>query len=411
MNRIGVVIHGVTGRMGDMARRSLAEIAARGGFEAGGERWIPVPIGLGRDAARLEAYARENGLEHTATEPLAAVERAAKINPEWQVYHCCVSTGVKHGVLMDLLSRLDPGTAAVFQEKPLAGNYREGFDIVELLHRRGFHDGLVHDFLETPGIRRAIELMPQIKPLTAQMIFGYEAAAGYSGNRDFVGQRPDFNWTLAESGGGIILDMSHESYISRALFGETASLSCAARLLVPVRKSAVTGSDISCDVEDYASIRRVHSSGVLNNSTWAWFRRINSEYGPLEISVEGEHGSLVFGLYGIKVQWKESAPAVRWKDSLAGKNVAWRDFWQPLPAPMANPFAAELEKYLRAFVTRAPYPLNAVAALNILGEVEGLYDSAARDGERVSATELLRYPARAPSGWTPERLQGRYGRG
>jgi hypothetical protein len=51
--------------------------------------------------------------------------------------------------------------------------------------------------------------------------------------------------------------------------------------------------------------------------------------------------------------------------------------------------------------------LNAVAALNILGEVEGLYDSAARDGERVPAAEFLRYPARVPSRWKPERLQGR----
>lgn len=410
MRRIGVVIHGVTGRMGDMARRSLAEIASRGGFTADGETWVPVPIGLGRDAERLEAYARQTGLSHTATDPLAAMERAAEIDPERQVYHCCVSTGVKHGVLMDILERLDPRTTAVFQEKPLAGNYREGFDVVELLGRRGFHDGVVHDFLETPGIRRAVELMPQIRPLTAQTVFGYEAAAGYSGNADFTGQRPDFNWTLAEAGGGIILDMSHESYISRALFGDTESLSCAARLLVPRRKSASTGKDIDCDVEDYAAIRRIHTSGVVNNSTWAWFRRINSEFGPLEISVEGEHGSLVFGLYGIKVQWKETAPAVRWKDSLAGKRVAWRDYWQQVAAPMVNPFAVEMEKYLRAFVTRSPYPLNAASALNILGEVEGLYESAAADGVPVSSARLLRYPARVASGWKPERLQGRYGR-
>jgi predicted dehydrogenase len=268
----------------------------------------------------------------------------------------------------------------------------------------------VHDLLETPGIRRAISMMPEIKPLTAQMIFGYEAAAGYSGNPDFVGQRPDFNWTLAEAGGGIILDMSHESYISHALFGETGSLSCASRLLVPRRRSAVTGRDILCDVEDYASIRRLHASGVVNNSTWAWFRRINSEFGPLEISVEGENGSLVFGLYGIKVQWRESAPAVRWKDSLAGKKVPWRDHWQVIPLEIANPFAVELGKFICSFVTGASYPLNAVAALNILGEVEGLYRSAARDGEVVRAGDILRYPERVGSDWKPERLQARYGR-
>jgi predicted dehydrogenase len=395
--------------MGDMARRSLADIAKKGGVQAAGETWMPVPIGLGREKTRLESYARETGLEHHHTEVDAALAAAARLNPDRQIYHCCVSTGVKHGLLMDLLPRLDARHTAVFQEKPLAGNYREGRDIVERLVTGKFYHGVVHDFLETPGIRRARAMMADIKPLTAQMVFGYESAAGYSGNPDFVGQRPDFNWTLAEAGGGIILDMCHESYISRALFGETANLSCAARLLVPKRKSATSGRDIACDVEDYASIRRVHTSGLVNNSTWAWFRRINSEFGPLEISVEGVEGSLVFGLYGIKVQWKESAPANRWKDSLAGKKVAWRDYWQVVPAEPVNAFAVELEKFMQAWVTGQPYGLDTIAALNILGEVEGLYQSAAADGQVVHARDLLAYPARTPAGWVPERLQGRYG--
>lgn len=411
MKQIGVVVHGVTGRMGDMARRSLAEIAARGGVRAAGETWVPVPIGLGRDSARLEAYCRENGVRHFHTEAVGALEIARKLNPERQIYHCCVSTGVKHDVLMGLLPRLDPRRVAVFQEKPLAGNYREGWEITDALRRGGFYDGVVHDFLETPGIRKAVEMMAQIKPLTAQMVFGYETGAGYGGNPDFAGQRPDFNWTLAEAGGGIILDMSHESYITRALFGDTRSLSCVARLLVPRRRTVAGDRDIVCDVEDYASIRRVHDSGVINNSTWSWFRRINSEFGPLEISVEGVEGSLVFGLYGIKVQWKESAPANRWKDSLAGKKVAWRDYWQPVGVDMVNPFAVELEKFIRSWVERKPYTLNATAALDILGEVEGLYQSAAADGKVIHAPDLLRYPAKVKPGWRPERLQSRYAQG
>ena len=409
MKGIGVVIHGITGRMGDMARRSLQQIAEAGGISVEGESRLPVPIGLGRDLEKVRRYCAANRVEHACDDLEEAIGRAAEIDPDHQVYHCCVSTGAKTGVLLEALEKLDSATTAVFQEKPLAGNYAEGREVVEVLERRRFYHGVVHDFLEAPGIRQAVRMMPAIRPLTAHMIFGYETGAGFSGNPEFHGQRPDFNWTLKAAGGGIILDMSHESYISRALFGATESLSCVSALLVPRRRSAAGEAVIECDVEDFAVLRRAHP-GVVNTSSWSWFRRINSEFGPLEISVEGEGGSVVCGLYGLKVQWSEMAPAVRWKDSLEGKKVEWRDHWQYLDLPARNPFAVEFERFIGAFLRGEAYALDAVAALDILGEVEALYESAARAGAVVPASRFLRYPDRVPPGWRPERLQGLYGR-
>jgi len=410
MNKIGVVIHGITGRMGDVARRALELLNEQGGIRVGDERFHAVPIGLGRNLDRLKAYAKGCGLEHCFDDFEAAMACARKINRQHQVYHNCVPTGTKAEVLLDVLARLDPAETAVFMEKPLAGDYRGGLRIVKALEERRFFHGVVHDFIETPGIHEAIRLMPKIRPLTCQMIFGYEVGAGFSDNPDFRGQRPDFNWTLAGAGGGIILDMCHESYISRALFGETESLSCVARLLVPKRKSASRDEVIHCDVEDYCSIRRVHAGGVVNNSTWSWFRRINSEFGPLEIQVDGEFGSIVCGLYGLKIQWKESAPANLWKDSLAGKKIQWRDYWQYVDLPKRNPFAVELQRFIAGFLEGVRYPLDAISALNILGEVEALYVSAARGGCPIENAAFLRYPAEPPAGWQPERLQSIYGR-
>lgn len=412
VNKIGVVIHGITGRMGDVARNALCVLNQNGGIRVGDQRWQAVPIGVGRDLKRLADYAKGVGLEFYYDNVDAAMDKARQINPDRQMYHNCVLTGEKVDTMLRVLPGLDPAATAIFMEKPLANDYKSGFELVQALESKRYFNGVVHDFVETPGIHAAIQLVPKIRPLSCQTVFGYEVGAGFSKNDDFRGQRPDFNWTLKGAGGGIILDMCHEAYISRALFGETDSLSCVARLLVPQRMSTDRKNDtpIPCDVDDYCSIRRIHTCGVINNSTWSWFRRINSEFGPLEIQIDGQHGSIVFGLYGLKVQWKESAPANLWKESLAGKKTPWRDYWQYVDLEKRNPFAVELERFISSFIQGTFYHYNAVHALNIMGEVESLYVSAASEGTPACNTDFLRYPKYPDEYWQPERLQDRYGK-
>ena len=407
--KIGVVLHGVTGRMGDVAHRALRAIAEAGGVRIGDDAVVPVPIGLGRDGDKLAHYARESGLEASFTDPEAALEHAKRVNRNFQVYHNSVATGPRHGVMMAMLPLLDPATTGVFCEKPVAASYAEGWDIVRELERGGFVHGVVHDMLEAPGIRKARQLLPLVKPLHCQMMFGYEVGDGLSSNADFRGQRPDFNWALATSGGGIILDMCHEAYLSSALFGATERLSAISRLFTRQRRAAETDALIECDVEDYVSVRREHTSGVVNTSTWTWLRRVNSEFGPLEITVEGRNGTLVFGLHGIKVQWKEAAPALHWKDSLRGEPIDWRYYWEYVEAGDGNPFAVELERFIRCLVQREPYPHDAARALDWLGEVEAIYESAARDGTPITHDRFLHYPDRVPADWVPQRLQSRIG--
>ncbi|NLD73332.1 MAG: Gfo/Idh/MocA family oxidoreductase [Chloroflexi bacterium] len=401
-----VIIHGVTGRMGRIALRALQRIAQEGSLHLDADVVRPVGIGVSRSQAALEDLSREAGLEHYSTDLRAAVEQARRLNPEHQMYHNTVATGIRRQVLADALPLLDPQTTAVFMEKPLAPHYADGRAIVAALEEGGFRHGVVHQFLTTPGVSMALELIPRIRPLSAQMLFGYEVGPGLDGNPEFSGQRPDFNWTLAAAGGGIILDMSHEGYLSEALFGETESLSAVARLVVPQRMSTDGHTVIDCDVEDYAALRRQHVGGVVNTSVWSWYRRVNSEFGPLEITVDGELGSMVFGLYGLKVQWRETAPANRWERSVSGAKVEWRDHWEYVSLLDRDPFAIELGDYVLAVLTGSPYPKDAIHALNLLGQVEAFYTSAAQDGREIPASEFLRYPAEPPAGWRPERLQG-----
>lgn len=401
---VAVILHGITGRMGQVAHQALKHINISGGVKIADQVFMVVPIGMGRDKARLAAYAAQTGLEFFYDDIRAARDHAIRINGDYQIYHNLTTTGSHLEVLATVLPLLDPSTTGIFCEKPIASNYAQGRQIVDILERGRFKHGVVHDMLETSGIRRALELLPRIAPIHCTMVFGYEVGPGLSDNEQFRGQRPDFNWTLGQAGGGIILDMCHESYVSRALFGETDRLSAVARLVVPRRRSS-DDDIIDCNVEDYVSIRREHASGVVNNSVWTWMRRVNSEFGPLEITAEGLEGTLVFGLHGLKVQWKESAPALHWADALKGRKIQWRDHWEHIELTPRNPFAVELARFIRCLVLGEPYPYNATVALDWLGEVEAIYQSAARHGEPVSHDRFLHYPDRVGEGWQPERLQ------
>ena len=67
---LGIVMHGVTGRMGMNQHliRSICAIRAQGGvLLAGGDKVMPDPILIGRDAGKIEALARAHGIARFGT--------------------------------------------------------------------------------------------------------------------------------------------------------------------------------------------------------------------------------------------------------------------------------------------------------------------------------------------------------
>jgi predicted dehydrogenase len=75
--RIGIIMHGVTGRMGTNQHlvRSILEIRRQGGVAlANGTRVMPDPLLVGRNAAKVEELAREHGIERWTTELDAALK-------------------------------------------------------------------------------------------------------------------------------------------------------------------------------------------------------------------------------------------------------------------------------------------------------------------------------------------------
>src|SRR3970282_804291 len=74
--RIGIIMHGVTGRMGMNQHliRSILEIRKQGGLAlADCSRLMPAPLLAGRNAATVEALARAHGVARWTTDLDAAL--------------------------------------------------------------------------------------------------------------------------------------------------------------------------------------------------------------------------------------------------------------------------------------------------------------------------------------------------
>ena len=69
--RLGIIMNGVTGRMGTNQHliRSVLALRAEGGVRLkDGSRVVPEPVLVGRDRAKLEQLARTHGLARIATD-------------------------------------------------------------------------------------------------------------------------------------------------------------------------------------------------------------------------------------------------------------------------------------------------------------------------------------------------------
>lgn len=74
--RIGIIMHGVTGRMGMNQHliRSVLAIRDQGGLAlSDGSVLIPDPIIVGRNASKIEALAQRHGIERWTTDLDAAL--------------------------------------------------------------------------------------------------------------------------------------------------------------------------------------------------------------------------------------------------------------------------------------------------------------------------------------------------
>src|SRR5687767_363394 len=168
--RLGLVMHGVTGRMGMNQHliRSILAIRAQGGVTlANGDRVMPDPVLIGRNAEKMEALAKQHGVQRWGTNLEAALA-----NKEDTVFFDAGTTQMRPTLLAQALR----AGKHVYCEKPIATNLNEAVEICKLAKASGLKHGAVQDKLFLPGLRK-LDMLRRAgffgRMLSVRIDFGY----------------------------------------------------------------------------------------------------------------------------------------------------------------------------------------------------------------------------------------------
>ena len=225
---LGIIMNGVTGRMGTNQHliRSIPAIRAAGGVAlANGDRVMPDPILVGRDAARVARLAGAHGVERWATD----LDTALANDSDGVFFDAAVT---QHRAA--LLHKAIAAGKHVYCEKPSADSLDDALAVARAARAAGIRHGVVQDKLFLPGLRKLQRLIDGDffgRILSVRGEFGYWVFEG-----DWQSaQRPSWNYRKSR-GGGIILDMlCHWRYVLDNLFGPVHSVCCLGARHVPKR--------------------------------------------------------------------------------------------------------------------------------------------------------------------------------
>jgi predicted dehydrogenase len=348
--RVGVIMNGVTGRMGTNQHlvRSINAIRAQGGVAlADGRRVMPDPILVGRNAAKVEALARAHGVSRWTTDLDAALA-----DRDDSVYFDSASTGLR----AELLSKAIDVGKHVYTEKPVATRVDDALDLYRRAERAGVRHGVVQDKLWLPGMQKLRLLVDSGffgRILSVRGEFGYWVFEG-----DWQeAQRPSWNYRK-EDDGGIIVDMlCHWRYVLDNLFGGVESVMCVGATHIPERFDE-QGRAYAATADDAAYATFGLRDGVIAQINSSWCTRVRRD-DLVTFQVDGTLGSAVAGLTDCHVQPRAATPKPVWNPDVP-KTIDFHDTWQKMPSNRVydNAFKAEWELFLRHVVEGGPFRWN-----------------------------------------------------
>ncbi|HEX2717356.1 MAG TPA: Gfo/Idh/MocA family oxidoreductase [Gemmatimonadaceae bacterium] len=348
---IGIIMNGVTGRMGlnQHLVRSLVAIRRQGGVALpDGQRLMPDPILVGRDRERLESIAAAHDIARVSTDLDACLA-----NPHDSIYFDATLTSLRAGHV----ARAIAAGKHVYCEKPLATTTAQALELLSLARRQGVKHGVVQDKLFLPGIRKLKRLVDSGffgRILSVRGEFGYWVFEG-----DWQSaQRPSWNYRK-EDGGGIIVDMfAHWRYLLDQTFGEVRSLQCLGATHIPERvDERGRRYDATADDAAYGTFLLEGAGGEIVaqfNSSWAV--RVHRDE-LLWIQVDGTSGSAVAGLRGCRTQHRVNTPRPTWNPDVPNP-FDFRSHWEDVPdnAEFDNAFKVQWEMFLRHVAVDAAFP-------------------------------------------------------
>jgi predicted dehydrogenase len=350
IRNVGVIMNGVTGRMGtnQHLERSVLAIRRQGGVRLGPDEAImPDPILVGRNESKLRALAAKYGMEKYTTDLDAALGDAS-----YPVYFDALTTNLR----VENVRKAIAAGKHIYAEKPTATNLEDALMLYREAEAAGVKHGVVQDKLWLPGLLK-------LKYLLETGYFGrLVAVRGEFGYWVFDGfrqpcQRPSWNYRKAD-GGSILIDMfCHWRYVIDNLLGEIGSLVALGARHIP-RRVDEEGRPYECTADDAAYAVFQLKSGVPVQFNSSWCVRVRRD-DLLVIQVDGTEGSAVAGLRKCWVQHDSFTPKPVWNPDIEPAIDYYAD-WREMPAnqPYDNAFKAEWELLLRHVATDAPFRWN-----------------------------------------------------
>ncbi|MFP7255794.1 Gfo/Idh/MocA family oxidoreductase [Terribacillus goriensis] len=346
--KIGIIMNGVTGRMGTNQHliRSIAAIRAEGGvLLSNGDRLLPDPILVGRNEEKLAKLARENSVERYSTDLEAALADDYNL-----IYFDSQTTNRREASIKQAIE----AGKHIYCEKPTATSLEGSLELAGLAREAGVKNGVVQDKLFLPGLLKLKHLIDSDffgEILSVKLDFGYWVFEG-----DWQeAQRPSWNYR-AEDGGGIIVDMfAHWRYVIDHLFGEIDSLTCLGATHIPYRVDEA-GNRYKATADDAAYAIFALKNGIVVQANSSWTTRVDRD-DLVTFQVDGTLGSAVAGLRDCKVQHRVTTPKPVWNPDIPNA-IDFRSQWETLPENRSydNGFKIQWELFLKHVEEDAAFP-------------------------------------------------------
>ncbi len=345
--RIGIIMHGITGRMGMNQHliRSVLAIRDQGGVAlSDGSFLIPDPILVGRNADKVEAIAKAHNVERWTTDLDAALA-----NRNDTLFFDAASTKLRP----ELLRKAIDAGKDIYCEKPISEGLKEAIKIATYAKEKGVKNGIVHDKLDLPGLLKLKRLRDSGffgRILSVRGEFGYWVFEG-----DWMpAQRPSWNYR-ADDGGGIISDMlCHWRYVLDNVVAPVKAVSCLGAVHIPERWDE-NGKPYKADADDAAYATFELEGGIIAHINSSWCVRVRRD-DLVTFQVDGTHGSAVAGLHSCYSQHRVNTPKPVWNPDQP-QTMNFYDNWDEVPdnAVFDNGFKVQWEQFLRHVAEDAPW--------------------------------------------------------
>ena len=346
--KIGVVMNGVTGRMGTNQHlvRSILAIRKQGGLPLqNGGVLVPEPVLVGRNEGKLRRLAESHGVEKYTTDLDAALA-----DPANRIYFDSQVTDLRPAAVLRAIA----AGKAVYCEKPTATTADAALELYAAAKKAGVKNGVVQDKLWLPGLLKLKYLVDTGffgRILSVRGEFGYWVFDGFSQ----PAQRPSWNYRK-EDGGGIMIDMfCHWRYVIENLFGPIRALSALGATHIDRRRDE-NGREYRCTAEDAAYGTFELENGIVCQFNSSWDVRVRRD-DLLTIQVDGMKGTAVAGLRNCCIQDEPMTPKPVWNPDIDSP-IDYYENWARVPTrdPYDNAFKVQWEKFLLHVAGDAPFP-------------------------------------------------------